>query len=139
MIYYPCSCSVYDSTSQNLVNFQLREFTFQKCLVNDLIHNFWTEDEFYTTLIETFSFWGLFCYKISLFLMSSQRDEQIEKSVSRMMTIIDLARNIRDRHNKPIKSPLRCASNLSLLLLCLYLCFWSFSLAHFHSICICIF
>ncbi|KAJ0016820.1 hypothetical protein Pint_11170 [Pistacia integerrima] len=36
-----------------------------------------------------------------------KRDEQIEKSVSRMMTIIDLARNIRDRHNKPIKSPLR--------------------------------
>ncbi|KAJ0016975.1 hypothetical protein Pint_11004 [Pistacia integerrima] len=36
-----------------------------------------------------------------------KRDEQIEKRVSRMMTIIDLARNIRDRHNKPIKSPLR--------------------------------
>ncbi|XP_044509328.1 isoleucine--tRNA ligase, cytoplasmic-like [Mangifera indica] len=36
-----------------------------------------------------------------------KRDEQIEKSVSRMMTIIDFARNIRDRHNKPIKSPLR--------------------------------
>uniref|UniRef100_A0A2P2LGH9 isoleucine--tRNA ligase n=1 Tax=Rhizophora mucronata TaxID=61149 RepID=A0A2P2LGH9_RHIMU len=36
-----------------------------------------------------------------------KRDEQIEQSVSRMMTIIDLARNIRERHNKPLKSPLR--------------------------------
>ncbi|KAK7282115.1 hypothetical protein RIF29_10664 [Crotalaria pallida] len=33
--------------------------------------------------------------------------DQIELSVSRMMTIIDLARNIRDRHNKPLKTPLR--------------------------------
>ncbi|KAF7822569.1 isoleucine--tRNA ligase, cytoplasmic [Senna tora] len=33
--------------------------------------------------------------------------EQIEQSVSRMMTIIDLARNIRERHNKPLKTPLR--------------------------------
>ncbi|XP_065865633.1 isoleucine--tRNA ligase, cytoplasmic [Euphorbia lathyris] len=36
-----------------------------------------------------------------------KRDERIERSVSRMMTIIDLARNIRERHNKPLKSPLR--------------------------------
>ncbi|KAJ8755497.1 hypothetical protein K2173_019295 [Erythroxylum novogranatense] len=36
-----------------------------------------------------------------------ERDERIEQSVSRMMTIIDLARNIRERHNKPLKSPLR--------------------------------
>ncbi|GAV69921.1 tRNA-synt_1 domain-containing protein/Anticodon_1 domain-containing protein [Cephalotus follicularis] len=36
-----------------------------------------------------------------------ERDEQIEQSVARMMTIIDLARNIRERHNKPLKSPLR--------------------------------
>lgn len=36
-----------------------------------------------------------------------KRDERIEQSVSRMMTIIDLARNIRERHNKPLKSPLR--------------------------------
>ncbi|WCJ41408.1 Isoleucine--tRNA ligase cytoplasmic [Euphorbia peplus] len=36
-----------------------------------------------------------------------ERDERIERSVSRMMTIIDLARNIRERHNKPLKSPLR--------------------------------
>ncbi|KAK9932333.1 hypothetical protein M0R45_019575 [Rubus argutus] len=36
-----------------------------------------------------------------------KRDERIERSVSRMMTIIDLARNIRERHNKPLKTPLR--------------------------------
>ncbi|XP_057455855.1 uncharacterized protein LOC130747055 isoform X2 [Lotus japonicus] len=36
-----------------------------------------------------------------------QRGERIEQSVSRMMTIIDLARNIRERHNKPLKTPLR--------------------------------
>ncbi|MED6179565.1 hypothetical protein PIB30_001857 [Stylosanthes scabra] len=36
-----------------------------------------------------------------------ERDERIEQSVSRMMTIIDLARNIRERHNKPLKTPLR--------------------------------
>ncbi|KAL6970780.1 isoleucine--tRNA ligase [Sarracenia purpurea var. burkii] len=33
--------------------------------------------------------------------------ERIEQSVSRMMTIIDLARNIRERHNKPLKTPLK--------------------------------
>ncbi|KAL2455520.1 tRNA synthetase class I family protein [Abeliophyllum distichum] len=31
----------------------------------------------------------------------------IEQSVTRMMTIIDLARNIRERHNKPLKTPLK--------------------------------
>ncbi|CAN0926680.1 Isoleucine--tRNA ligase, cytoplasmic [Linum grandiflorum] len=36
-----------------------------------------------------------------------ERDERIEQSVAKMMTIIDLARNIRERHNKPLKSPLR--------------------------------
>ncbi|OAY51886.1 hypothetical protein MANES_04G040600v8 [Manihot esculenta] len=36
-----------------------------------------------------------------------ERDERIERSVSRMTTVIDLARNIRERHNKPLKSPLR--------------------------------
>ncbi|RZB73843.1 isoleucine--tRNA ligase, cytoplasmic-like [Glycine soja] len=36
-----------------------------------------------------------------------RRGERIEQSVSRMMTIIDLARNIRERHNKPLKTPLR--------------------------------
>ncbi|KAK1416993.1 hypothetical protein QVD17_26115 [Tagetes erecta] len=33
--------------------------------------------------------------------------DRIEQSVNRMMTIIDLARNIRERHNKPLKTPLR--------------------------------
>ncbi|XP_062107730.1 isoleucine--tRNA ligase, cytoplasmic [Humulus lupulus] len=36
-----------------------------------------------------------------------KRDERIEQSVARMTTIIDLARNIRERHNKPLKTPLR--------------------------------
>ncbi|KAL1316828.1 hypothetical protein HN51_068969 [Arachis hypogaea] len=36
-----------------------------------------------------------------------ERDERIEQSVSRMITIIDLARNIRERNNKPLKTPLR--------------------------------
>ncbi|MQL99874.1 hypothetical protein Taro_032601 [Colocasia esculenta] len=38
---------------------------------------------------------------------SGKREGRIEQSVARMMTVIDLARNIRERHNKPIKSPLR--------------------------------
>ncbi|KAI5665073.1 hypothetical protein M9H77_24396 [Catharanthus roseus] len=38
--------------------------------------------------------------------VEGKRDERIEESVSRMMTIIDLARNIRERHNKPLKTPL---------------------------------
>ncbi|KAF6150031.1 hypothetical protein GIB67_002813 [Kingdonia uniflora] len=36
-----------------------------------------------------------------------KRDERIEQSVGRMMTVIDLARNIRERHNKPLKAPLK--------------------------------
>ncbi|XP_038715850.1 isoleucine--tRNA ligase, cytoplasmic-like isoform X2 [Tripterygium wilfordii] len=36
-----------------------------------------------------------------------KRDDRIELSVARMKTIIDLARNIRERHSKPLKSPLR--------------------------------
>ncbi|KAL5726224.1 isoleucine--tRNA ligase [Ranunculus cassubicifolius] len=36
-----------------------------------------------------------------------KRDERIEQSISRMMTIIDLSRNIRERHNKPLKTPLK--------------------------------
>ena len=36
-----------------------------------------------------------------------QRDERVEQSVNRMMTIIDLARNIRERHNKALKTPLK--------------------------------
>ncbi|KAL5981401.1 hypothetical protein ACLOJK_015456 [Asimina triloba] len=35
------------------------------------------------------------------------REERIEQSVARMMTVIDLARNIRERHNKPLKTPVR--------------------------------
>ncbi|PON74964.1 Isoleucine-tRNA ligase [Parasponia andersonii] len=40
-------------------------------------------------------------------LAKGKRDERIEQSVARMITIIDLARNIRERHNKPLKTPLR--------------------------------
>lgn len=39
--------------------------------------------------------------------VEGQRWERIEQSVNRMMTLIDLARNIRERHNKPLKTPLR--------------------------------
>ena len=46
---------------------------------------------------------------IFLILIWFQTDEQIEQSVTRMMTIIDLARNIRERHNKPLKTPLKYA------------------------------
>ncbi|KAG0483860.1 hypothetical protein HPP92_011944 [Vanilla planifolia] len=38
---------------------------------------------------------------------SGKRDERIEQSVTRMMTVIDLARNIREQNNKPLKTPLR--------------------------------
>lgn len=40
-------------------------------------------------------------------LVQGKTDERIEKSVARMMTIIDLARNIRERHNRALKIPLR--------------------------------
>ncbi|EHA8588772.1 hypothetical protein COCNU_scaffold006606G000010 [Cocos nucifera] len=36
-----------------------------------------------------------------------KREERIEQSVTRMMTVIDLVRNIRERHNKPLKTPLK--------------------------------
>ncbi|KAG6500965.1 hypothetical protein ZIOFF_040828 [Zingiber officinale] len=36
-----------------------------------------------------------------------KREERIEQSVTRMMTVIDLARNIRERHSKPLKTPLK--------------------------------
>ncbi|XP_010525919.1 PREDICTED: isoleucine--tRNA ligase, cytoplasmic [Tarenaya hassleriana] len=39
--------------------------------------------------------------------VEGKRGERIEQSVARMMTIIDLARNIRERHNKPLKTPLK--------------------------------
>lgn len=38
---------------------------------------------------------------------SGKIEERIEQSVTRMMTVIDLARNIRERHNKPLKAPLK--------------------------------
>ncbi|KAL5543283.1 hypothetical protein UlMin_010993 [Ulmus minor] len=40
-------------------------------------------------------------------LAEGKIDERIEQSVDRMTTIIDHARNIRERHNKPLKTPLR--------------------------------
>ncbi|KAK6119823.1 hypothetical protein DH2020_046448 [Rehmannia glutinosa] len=39
--------------------------------------------------------------------VEGKRGERVEESVNRMMTIIDLARNIRERHNKPLKTPLK--------------------------------
>uniref|UniRef100_A0ACD5UJZ9 Uncharacterized protein n=1 Tax=Avena sativa TaxID=4498 RepID=A0ACD5UJZ9_AVESA len=38
---------------------------------------------------------------------TGERDERVEQSVNRMMTIIDLARNIRERHSKALKTPLK--------------------------------
>lgn len=35
------------------------------------------------------------------------RDERIEDSVDRMKKVIDFARNVRERHNKPLKTPLK--------------------------------
>ncbi|KAL5550220.1 hypothetical protein UlMin_000396 [Ulmus minor] len=40
-------------------------------------------------------------------LAEGKIDERIEQSVARMTTIIDHARNIRERHNKPLKTPLK--------------------------------
>ncbi|KAL2619895.1 hypothetical protein R1flu_000100 [Riccia fluitans] len=39
--------------------------------------------------------------------VEGETDQRIEQSVTRMMTVIDLARNIRERHNKPLKTPLK--------------------------------
>ncbi|XP_024517008.1 isoleucine--tRNA ligase, cytoplasmic isoform X2 [Selaginella moellendorffii] len=39
--------------------------------------------------------------------VQGQTDERIEQSVSRMMTVIELARNIREKHKLPLKAPLR--------------------------------
>ncbi|KAG1365421.1 hypothetical protein COCNU_12G004210 [Cocos nucifera] len=36
-----------------------------------------------------------------------KREERIEQSVARMMTVIDLAHNVREHHNKPLKAPLK--------------------------------
>ncbi|KAI3959811.1 hypothetical protein MKW98_029848, partial [Papaver atlanticum] len=35
------------------------------------------------------------------------REEHIESSVTRMMTVIDLGHNAQEHHNKLLKSPLR--------------------------------
>ena len=43
--------------------------------------------------------------------MNKQTNERIEKSVAKMMTIIDLARNIRERHYKALKVPLRLVAS----------------------------
>ena len=34
-------------------------------------------------------------------------DDEIQASVKQMRCVIELARNIRDRHNKPLKQPMR--------------------------------
>lgn len=39
--------------------------------------------------------------------VEGKRGERLEQSVNRMMTIIDLARNIRERNSKPLKTPLK--------------------------------
>lgn len=39
--------------------------------------------------------------------VQGKRGERIEESVNRMMKIIELARIIRERHNKPLKTPLK--------------------------------
>ncbi|PWA54524.1 tRNA synthetase class I (I, L, M and V) family protein [Artemisia annua] len=39
--------------------------------------------------------------------VEGQGESRIEESVNEMMKVVDLARNIRDRHNKSLKSPLR--------------------------------
>lgn len=71
-----------------------------------LIFSYCTFLPFLKYEVQKFAFFSA----LSLFhacLKSFQRWERIEQSVNRMMTIIDLARNIRDRHSKPIKTPLR--------------------------------
>lgn len=41
----------------------------------------------------------------------AQTDKRMEQSVLRMMTVIDLGRNIWERHSKPLKTPLRLADS----------------------------
>jgi isoleucyl-tRNA synthetase len=41
----------------------------------------------------------------------AQTDKCMEQSVLRMMTVIDLGRNIWERHSKPLKTPLRLADS----------------------------
>ena len=49
-----------------------------------------------------------------------QRDERVEQSVNRMMTIIDLARNIRERHNKALKTPLKYVQAPLIFCMCIF-------------------
>jgi isoleucyl-tRNA synthetase len=44
----------------------------------------------------------------------SAADERIERSVGRMSQVIELARTIRERHTRAIKTPLRCAAGAAL-------------------------
>ena len=46
-------------------------------------------------------------FDLCSFSPHGQRDEHVEQSVNRMMNIIDLACNIRERHNKALKTPLK--------------------------------
>lgn len=57
-----------------------------------------------------------------IILQCFQIEERIEQSVTRMMTVIDLARNIRERHNKPLKAPLKYAFKLSIIANCPLFC-----------------
>uniref|UniRef100_J3LA99 isoleucine--tRNA ligase n=1 Tax=Oryza brachyantha TaxID=4533 RepID=J3LA99_ORYBR len=50
---------------------------------------------------------SLYHYNVQLTWTYNQIDERVEQSVNRMMTIVYLARNIRERHNRPLKTPLR--------------------------------
>lgn len=54
-------------------------------------------------------------YSVQLIWLYDQIDERVEHSVNRMMTIVDLARNIRERHNRPLKTPLRHAHYTTIL------------------------
>lgn len=57
---------------------------------------------------------------MQLVLSHYQRDERVEQSVNRMMTIIDLARNIRERHNKALKTPLKYVQAPLKFCMCLF-------------------
>jgi len=41
----------------------------------------------------------------------AQTDKHMDQSVLRMMTVIDLGRNIQEHHSKPLKTPLRLADS----------------------------
>uniref|UniRef100_A0A0E0G2M8 isoleucine--tRNA ligase n=1 Tax=Oryza nivara TaxID=4536 RepID=A0A0E0G2M8_ORYNI len=60
---------------------------------------------------------------------TGQIDERVEHSVNRMMTIVDLARNIRERHNRPLKTPLRHA-HYTTILFTQFLVLWEMVVVH---------